>query len=152
MTIIDIGPIAEFQGKYRWLSNFWPAVVYLDNIKCSTVEHGYQAGAKTFDLYWRTYIISAPTPGSAKKRAREIPFEYQRRASSIVKIEIMRDLLWQKFEHSYLRQRLLDTDDRMLIEGNAWGDTFWGICGGKGQNRLGKLLMEIRAEIVASGR
>lgn len=152
MSDTDTEPIYEFQGRYRWLSNFWPAIVCLDNMKCSTVEHGYQAGAKTFDLDWRVYIISAPTPGSAKKRAREIPFEHQRRASDIVKIEIMRDLLRQKFQHAELKRKLLDTGDRELIEGNVWGDTFWGVCGGRGQNRLGKLLMEIRAEIVASGR
>lgn len=30
-------------------------------------------------------------------------------------------------------------------EGNTWGDTFWGICGGQGSNMLGQLLMDVRA-------
>jgi len=31
-----------------------------------------------------------------------------------------------------------------LIEGNTWGDTYWGVCRGRGSNNLGKLLMKIR--------
>jgi predicted NAD-dependent protein-ADP-ribosyltransferase YbiA (DUF1768 family) len=42
---------------------------------------------------------------------------------------------------------LLETGDAELIEGNDWGDTFWGVCGGKGNNFLGKLLMEVRKEL-----
>ena len=32
-----------------------------------------------------------------------------------------------------------------LVEGNYWGDTFWGICNGEGTNWLGILLMAERA-------
>lgn len=32
-------------------------------------------------------------------------------------------------------------------EGNTWGDKFWGVCDGEGENHLGKLLMEVRAEL-----
>jgi predicted NAD-dependent protein-ADP-ribosyltransferase YbiA (DUF1768 family) len=60
----------------------------------------------------------------------------------------MRELLRQKFaKPSILADRLIDTGNCQLIEGNYWGDTFWGVCKGKGENWLGKLLMEIRAEI-----
>ena len=31
-----------------------------------------------------------------------------------------------------------------IVEENTWGDTFWGVCKGVGENHLGKLLMEIR--------
>lgn len=46
-----------------------------------------------------------------------------------------------------MRARLLETGDAMLIEGNTWGDTFWGVCNGQGLNVLGNLLMEIRQEL-----
>jgi len=39
---------------------------------------------------------------------------------------------------------LLQTGDEELIEGNKWGDRFWGVCKGKGKNNLGKILMKIR--------
>lgn len=43
---------------------------------------------------------------------------------------------------------LINTGDAELIEGNSWGDTFWGECNGIGENNLGKILMKIRKEIV----
>jgi len=52
-------------------------------------------------------------------------------------------------EHLDLREKLLETDNRQLVEGNWHGDTFWGACGGKGQNHLGKILMEVREELRA---
>ena len=55
--------------------------------------------------------------------------------------------LRSKFSAPELREKLLDTGDAELIEGNWWNDTTWGVCNGVGENRLGKLLMQIRAEI-----
>ena len=44
----------------------------------------------------------------------------------------MADLLRQKFSHPDLAVLLLATGDEDLVEINTWGDTFWGICDGKG--------------------
>jgi predicted NAD-dependent protein-ADP-ribosyltransferase YbiA (DUF1768 family) len=43
-------------------------------------------------------------------------------------------------------QKLLDTGTQTLVEGNWWGDVFWGVCKGVGSNHLGKLLMKLRKE------
>lgn len=43
-----------------------------------------------------------------------------------------------------LKQKLLSTGNALLIEGNTWGDTYWGICNGRGQNKLGKILTRVR--------
>lgn len=57
----------------------------------------------------------------------------------------MRQLVTDKFTRSNeLRRRLLATEDAELVEGNAWNDTFWGVCRGNGQNHLGRILMEVR--------
>lgn len=56
----------------------------------------------------------------------------------------MRELLKQKFAKEPFRTWLLNTGNEQLVEGNTWGDTFWGVCNGKGKNYLGALLMEIR--------
>jgi ribA/ribD-fused uncharacterized protein len=67
-----------------------------------------------------------------------------------VKDEVMRQAVRQKFRtHKDIRQLLLDTGDEELIE-NAPGDYYWG-CGadGSGKNMLGKILMEVRAEMRA---
>ena len=60
-------------------------------------------------------------------------------------------LLRRKFENPELRAKLLATGNTELIEGNTWGDTFWGaeLRTGRGQNMLGKLIMKVRAELQA---
>jgi ribA/ribD-fused uncharacterized protein len=65
-----------------------------------------------------------------------------------VKILIMTSLVRDKFtRHQDLKEQLLATGDAELIEGNWWGDTFWGVCKGKGENHLGKVLMKVREEL-----
>ena len=65
-----------------------------------------------------------------------------------VKVEIMRNILWAKLgQHEYVERKLMDTGDRELIE-DSWRDDFWGWGPNRdGQNMLGKLWMEIRAEL-----
>jgi predicted NAD-dependent protein-ADP-ribosyltransferase YbiA (DUF1768 family) len=67
------------------------------------------------------------------------------------KIPIMYALLKQKFSNVYLAAKLYETDNMTLIEGNKWGDKFWGCVWENnswvGENNLGKLLMKIRSEL-----
>jgi len=56
-------------------------------------------------------------------------------------------LVRKKFEIPVLREALLDTGNAKLVEGNYWGDVEWGVCRGKGKNKLGKILMKVRKEI-----
>jgi len=62
-------------------------------------------------------------------------------------MQMMEELLRLKFESPELRKLLLETGEHELIEGNNWGDRFWGVVDGVGDNHLGKLLMKIRAEL-----
>ena len=57
----------------------------------------------------------------------------------------MASLLFAKFAQPELRKLLCETGDADLVEGNTWGDKFWGVCEGKGKNMLGLLLMQVRA-------
>ena len=60
----------------------------------------------------------------------------------------MYEIVKDKFSRNpELRVKLLNTGDIELIEGNYWGDTFWGVCNGKGENHLGKILMRVRKEL-----
>lgn len=61
-----------------------------------------------------------------------------------MKIGFMASILAAKFSDPELRLMLLQTWGCELVEGNTWGDTFWGVCNGKGKNNLGKILMELR--------
>jgi predicted NAD-dependent protein-ADP-ribosyltransferase YbiA (DUF1768 family) len=60
----------------------------------------------------------------------------------------MRQVLVRKFSHPELRAALLSTGDALLVEGNHWGDIFWGVCRGEGENWLGRLLMALRGQMV----
>lgn len=140
--------ITEFRGQYRWLSNFWPATVTWWKHVYPTVEHAYQA-AKTVNEEDRRRIAEAPTAAAAKQIGKTVT---QRPDWEEVKVAVMAQLLVQKFAAGgQLAQKLLDTGDQEIVEGNNWGDTFWGVCRGKGQNNLGKLLMKIREDLKKKG-
>lgn len=137
--------ILEFQGEYRFLSNFWPAKVELDGVIYPSVEHAYQA-AKTTSVDDRNFIIASPTPGIAKQRSKEI---VKRPEWEFVKLGIMWELVTKKFIHYKLRKQLLAIRGIYLREGNTWHDNFWGVCtcarcGSSGRNYLGRILMNIR--------
>ena len=74
--------------------------------------------------------------------------EYRRPTWDDEKVFVMRAIIRAKAEqHEYVRRKLLETGDRLLVEG-SWRDDFWGIGpNGDGQNMLGKLWMDLRAEI-----
>lgn len=155
--------ITSFRGEYRWLSNFWPVQVQYCGYIFPTVEHAYQA-AKAADDVGRMYIEGAKTPGDAKRRGRRI----QMRSDWMnVRLEVMEGLLRQKFAAGGdLAEKLKATGDSMLIEGNDWGDEYWGAVlveprgpwpryptyyerdRWRGENHLGRLLEKIRAELL----
>ena len=135
--------IDSFQGENRWLSNFWDVDVELEGMVFKSVEHAYMA-AKTTDMEIRKKIQNMPDAGAVKRFCKTIKL---REDWEDIKINVMRSLLIQKFNHPLLKMKLLNTGDCQIIEGNTWGDTFWGVCRGVGQNNLGKLIMEIRGSL-----
>lgn len=138
------GTIDSFSGPHRFLSNFSPAQVTLDGEKYDTVEHAYQA-AKTLDLGLRREIQACRFAWEAKRAGKLLDL---RPDWEDVKLDIMEALLREKFlKYIGRRTMLAGTKGMLLVEGNTWGDTFWGVCDGVGENHLGKLLMKIRDEI-----
>jgi len=135
--------ISEFRGVHRFLSNFWPVEIRFEGVEYPTVEHAYQA-AKTNDLYFRKLIQGCLTPGQAKRMGGKVPI---RSDWEKIKDKVMLRLLREKFKHMALKELLLGTGECRLVEGNTWGDTYWGVCNGKGKNQLGNLLMYVREEV-----
>jgi hypothetical protein len=139
--------IDSFKDEYEFLSNFYPAQVEFERITFPTLEHAFQF-AGTQDAARREQIRQAATPGKAKRLAHKAPLREDWPAA---KVGVMRELLKQKFAAAELRQQLIETGDREIIEGNYWQDNFWGVCTcgtcTDGQNTLGRLLMEIRQEL-----
>lgn len=138
--------ISSFRDSYRFLSNFELCPVQYDELWFPSTEHAYQAAkAKSHSL--RMYFTNESlTPGGAKRAGQKLDL---REDWEQIKLGVMEDLLRQKFSSgSDLARKLLLTGDEELVEGNTWGDTYWGVDSVKGgQNNLGKLLMKIREEL-----
>lgn len=150
--------IDRFGGDYAFLSNFYFSPLFLEGKVWSTVEHYFQAAkvipgltteiVRDFELVevlWSELIRECNSPGEAKRMGRKVPL---RPSWDDMKLSVMEDALREKFKpDSDLASKLKATGEEELVEGNYWGDIFWGICKGEGQNNLGKLLMKIRKEL-----
>lgn len=141
--------IVSFSGEYRYLSNFWICNIVLPTrigvITFASSEHAYQAfKAKSDEDFKR--IAFAKSPGETKRLGRIIDM---RDDWEEIKLSVMTNIVQQKFKQNRdLMDLLLSTKGRKLVEGNTWGDTFWGESPiGTGRNELGKILMSIRDDI-----
>ncbi|MCD7824111.1 MAG: NADAR domain-containing protein [Oscillospiraceae bacterium] len=144
-----VDKIAEFQGRYRFLSNFYPAYVTLDGSTYFSSEAAYQA-YKSLDIAERMRF-SELSAGEAKKQGSQIPL---RADWEKVKFSVMERIVRAKFtQNPYLAKHLVETGDSEIVEGNTWNDVIWGVdlTTGEGQNNLGKILMKIRNELQENG-
>lgn len=140
--------ISKFEGRYAFLSNFYSSEIIICLVNgeyrtAPTVEHYFQA-MKTTDVAEQINILSAVTPGKAKRLGRRC---HLRDDWDKIKNDVMLNALEQKFKNKRLRNLLLDTGSETLIEGNTWGDRYWGVCNDTGLNNLGYLLMVVRENI-----
>jgi len=143
-----MNPIDEFRGPTRWLSNFEYAEVTIDGKTYKTNEHYFQA-CKAITEAEHEAIRLVSSPKEAKHMGRQVACRSDWEG---VKDAVMLKGLRAKFAvGSDLAVRLLATEDRPLIEGNPYGDRYWGAVrkGNQwvGKNRLGKLLMQVRQEL-----
>ena len=141
--------IHEFQGEYRFLSNFWPCYLMYENIEYPTAEHAYQA-AKVESPGVKTRIKNCHTPAEAKDYLETHKIKPAPEWTIAKKLLVMEEILMIKFggKDPFLTRALLETGDAKLIEGNTWNDTFWGVCNHSGENHLGRLLVKVREELV----
>ena len=150
-----------FDGEMAWASNFYEGAPIIfdgskdnlqeiytqfkfDGLEYPTTEHLFQALKATNDTDKESVRLCA-TPGQSKKKGRQI---FIRLDWDHVKYDAMRLALFLKFsQHQDLLIKLLETNNESLVEYNSWGDKFWGVCDktGKGENWLGRLLMELRS-------
>lgn len=135
--------IDSFRGDFGFLSNFFESSLWVDGKQYRSVEHAYQAFKFGPGGDGHETVRNAKTPGIAKQlgKAALLPKDWED-----TKVDLMRRLVREKFKNPLLKTLLLATEDAELVEGNWWNDKFWGVCRGTGQNWLGKILMEVRAE------
>ena len=107
------------------------------------MEHAYQA-MKFPQSYW--YLFTDPwlSAAKAKRLGSKQPLPESWFTNNI---HLMEQLLRIKFQDPDLKEKSLETGNQPLVEGNYWGDVFWGVCKGEGRNHLGRLLMKIREDL-----
>ena len=135
--------ITRFREEYSFLSNFYPVNISYEGLNYTSVEAAFQA-CKTLNPS-KKLMFTGLGAKDAKIRGRLLPL---RKDWEGVKEGIMYELCFQKFsENPHLKEKLLATGDQLLVEGNRYGDIYWGVVDGVGENKLGKILMRIREEL-----
>ncbi len=144
------GLIRFYEQDYYIFSNFSAFRLNWSDICFDTSEHAYHWEKFPERQDIRNEITSAMSAHEAFKVAEQ--FKAHRRPDwDDVKVDIMRGIIRAKTEqHEYVRRKLLASGDRELVE-DSWRDPFWG-WGPKrdGLNMLGKIWMEVRAELRAA--
>ena len=138
------------EKPYGPFSNLYRCTVIFEGKEFATAEHAYQAG-KPRKAAVREWVLSAPSPSLVAMAAHGLyQWDIVENWSSI-KYDRMRQVLHAKFtQHEDLRRLLLSTGDAHLVEAGRVDNLVnrtWGRVNGKGQNMLGVMLMELRAQL-----
>lgn len=138
--------IRSFRGKHAFLSNFHTAPFQWDGRTYLNAEAAFQS-AKCLSPEERTAFTQL-NGVKAKQAGKRVPL---RSDWEQVKVAIMADVVRAKFtQNPDLARKLINTGDAAICEGNTWNDTFWGVNAqtNEGENHLGKILMQVRTEIL----
>jgi len=142
-VVHDAKNIAGFVAEYRWLSNYFLCRVEWEGRVYGSAEAAYHSGKY---LRAERDVFTTLEPDLARKLSRVKP--YDTAAWEARQVPTMREVVWAKFsQNPELAKKLLATGDRYLEETNWWGDKFWGVYRGEGQNLLGKIIMDTRARL-----
>lgn len=139
--------IPRLRGKYRFLSNFYLCSVSYEGITYPSVEHAYQA-AKFDSCELRNRILNTTNPGSVRLMVNSLG--PPRHDWYSIRLDVMYQLVREKFNDPDLEKLLLSTENCEIINGDECGDTYWGVYRCNGENNLGKVLMAVRNDIINS--
>lgn len=145
--------IRFYQAKekpYGMFSNLYRRPIEFEGEIFQTSEHAYQAG-KARKEEVRAWLMAAPSPALLAMAAHGLYVWDVHPDWSKTKFDRMKKVLLAKFtQHQDLQELLLSTGDKRLVEAATVDNAvnrLWGEVNGKGKNKLGELLMEVRAEI-----
>ena len=137
--------IGEFRGKYYFLSNFYSSPVEYKGKVYQNAEAAFHAQKDPS----RSSEFCSLNPSEAKRLGRRVRLRFDWEDA---KDSIMLGVVRAKFKNNKgLAKALLATGSEKLVEGNTWGDCYWGVCGGIGENKLGQILEMVRDELLVQG-
>jgi ribA/ribD-fused uncharacterized protein len=147
-------------NEHKEFSNMHEAPIQVEGITFPTVEHYFQwSKAKQFgDAGAQAKILKTPSPKTVKAIGKKVtPFDdaqWSERKDQVMRVAVKAKLM----QHPEILKKLMDTGDRLIGEANP-RDKYWGIGTSsdtafaknperwKGQNKMGKILMELRTEL-----
>lgn len=134
--------IDRFDGQYRFLSNFYEAPLLFRGLVFENAEAAFHSQK----CPQRAKEFQGLNASQSKRLGRQVEM---RPDWDKVRDQVMYEVVSEKFsQNSKIRERLIATGEAMLVEGNTWNDRYWGVCNGIGQNKLGKILMRVRSELM----
>lgn len=142
--------ITSFKDEYRFLSNFYQSPVTFGGLTYPNAEAAFQAQKcrNEEDKIKYTLIKNPVVAKRMGKKEPNLPGNWNE-----ISYGIMLDVVRSKFSLPEMTEKLLATGDAELVEGNKHHDNLWGDCSCPrcaakvGQNRLGKILMQVREEL-----
>lgn len=140
--------IKEFKNQYFFLSNFYEYPIYYNKLVFCNAEAAFQAQKVINEK--NQYKFINLNASQARKLGKTVQL---RKNWEEIKDNVMYEIVKRKFTiNKELQQKLLETKEEELVEGNWWHDTYWGVDSktGIGQNKLGKILMKVREEVKSS--
>ena len=137
----DDNNILGFFGEYRFLSNMTKVIIDCGKYKFPSVENAYQA-MKYSEEYWDVFERCSPLDSKKVSSEAILPDDWH-----VNKYDYMFEFNREKYKNPHFKQLLLNTGNKYLEETNWWRDTYWGVCNGIGENKLGEILMEIRKSL-----
>lgn len=139
----DEAVVSGFVGEYAWLSNYYPCPVTYEGRSYLSSEAAYHASKFPEEQRDAFTTLGADESKKLSRRLTVDPAWWDAR-----KRRVMREIMVAKFsQNPDLGQKLQATGDRELIELNWWNDQYWGVFQGQGDNVLGQVLMDVRAEL-----
>ena len=151
--LVEVRFYRASEKPYGAFSNLYRREIEFEGEKFATSEHAYQAG-KARKPEVRKWLMEAPSPALLAMAAHGLYVWDINPDWSKVKFDRMKRVLQAKFgQHEDLKQLLLSTGTARLVESASVDNAvnrLWGEVGGVGKNKLGELLMEVRAELAAA--
>ncbi len=144
--IIPWNSITDFHKEpYKFLSNFYEASIIYGGLTYQNSEAAFQAQKCMSEEEKIQFTKLGPGKSKGIGRRVKLRLDWEE-----VKVGIMEEIVRAKFsQHQELAVKLIETGNKKLIEGNRWGDTFWGVDTrtGQGENHLGIILMKVRGKL-----
>ena len=133
--------ISSFKEEYDFLNNRFGCSFMWQGIRYNNVESAFHASKYTDESERK--ILSRMSADKAVKKSMDFTPSAE---WEDCKLNIMESIIMAKFDQNpSLKKSLIETDNRILINGNNKHETYWGVdlYSWIGENHIGKILMTI---------